>query len=196
MAGGGEGGVIPPAGGVMQDFSETFARFTKADKSIVENTDSTWVVLGTDPVSTITCDSGILIEAFTDTKISKKSATFAEKTGDYRIQLGKKLNGNKIIVPVAGNCTISFIFDSNKAPSENVRSLFATATAVGATVQGNGAAGTTAFYSITGTSPVQDYISFTYTGSAGLVEFECCSDATGASAGGSCYLYGIDVDYN
>lgn len=166
------------------DFFETFASTGTA-------WGSDWVTLDS---GTTTLKSGTKIVSGGDTKMADKTdSTWSDAVACC--QLGKSSNNNSLVVPVAGNCTISIYYDSNKVPNADCRSLLATVSSGTVSVD-DGTAGKTAFHNNASlTVREKATVVFTYTGSGEDVVFTVNKSAT-ESAGGACYIYGVKVAYN
>lgn len=171
-------------GDAKTDFFETFASTGTA-------WGSDWVTLSS---GTTTLKSGTKIVSGGDTKMADKTdSTWSDAVACC--QLGKSSNNNSLVVPVAGNCTISIYYDSNKVPNADCRSLLATVSSGTVSVDG-GTAGKTAFHNNASlTVREKATVVFTYTGSGEDVVFTVNKSAT-ESAGGACYIYGVKVAYN
>lgn len=171
-------------GDAKTDFFETFASTGTA-------WGSAWVTLDS---GTTTLKSGTKIVSGGDTKMADKTdSTWSDAVACC--QLGKSGNNNSLVVPVAGNCTISIYYDSNKVPNADCRSLLATVSSGTVSVDG-GTAGKTAFHNNASLSEREKAtVVFTYTGSGEDVVFTVNKSAT-ESASGACYIYGVKVAYN
>ena len=171
-------------GDAKTDFFETFASTGTA-------WGSAWVTLDS---GTTTLKSGTKIVSGGDTKMADKTdSTWSDAVACC--QLGKSGNNNSLVVPVAGNCTISIYYDSNKVPNTDCRSLLATVSSGTVSVDG-GTAEKTAFHNNASLSEREKAtVVFTYTGSGEDVVFTVNKSAT-ESASGACYIYGVKVAYN